>query len=220
METDTGEDGACGDEQPRVPRFGEKDEGEDDREKLARIRRQHRARSAPRPRQGDEAADSHPACATVANELPPRQAGWNHIDLAGEEDAAKDGDEREPVRVEHHVHRSQVPVCTHHALLQEYLHGVAADRKEEQPDADRRRLLLDFAGHAVGQREADQASTEQQSRDVVGERVRFAEHETAERHRWQQLARLDEHFNRIAHISERYVAADERGKHQQRDLDH
>eukprot|EP00965_Chrysotila_dentata_P121337 4011646-Pleurochrysis_carterae.AAC.2 len=45
-----------------------------------------RART-PRPRQGDEAADSHPACATVANELPPRQAGWNHIDLAWNEHA-------------------------------------------------------------------------------------------------------------------------------------
>ena len=52
---------------------------------------------------------------------------------------------------------------------------------------------------------------------MVPDRVGLVKQQRAQRHRGQQLARLDDHFDRERDPAERNVAGDERGKDQNRD---
>mmetsp|Transcript_29594 Transcript_29594/g.86440 ORF Transcript_29594/g.86440 Transcript_29594/m.86440 type:complete len:422 (+) Transcript_29594:19-1284(+) len=200
-------------------RLRKHDKGEADRDELAAVRRHDRRRAAVGASEGEEAADADPRRGAVQEQPPPRQPDRHRVDLAGEGDGCDDCGEGDAVCEEHHMHRREQRVGAHHPLLQQHLHRIAADREHQQREAHPRSLLLLLPARRLSrrrsvrrEREADEAAAEQQRGGVVPHSVRLVQQQRAQRHRGEELARLDDHLHREGDPAERDVARDERGK--------
>ena len=159
----------------------------------------HGSGGAPRAGERNETADTDPAAGPIDAQPEPRQRRpRSDRRLAGHDHAGDDGDECEAVRVHHHVVGCEERARAQHTLGEEHLHGVARDCEEQHAHAQRRRGPAAAAAiataMAVGESEADQAATQQDGSDLVIPRVALAQQDGAERHRGQQLARLDHHL--------------------------